>query len=240
MNKADFNKFFREIKTSAISKGLDFQSFQLQSSLPFQIITHIPKKIENSLLIVAGIHWNESSPVYAMQEFISEYDFSELKSTRLVIIPCMNPYGFISNQRKNNSGIDLNRLFKTRKPEEEQNIFFQKVYKTKFQWFLTLHEDSSTNKAYFYCYNKKKDHIYRKVQQEVWKKMTFNTKNKIDWNKAVNGIIFWHNDKSLEKFMYDSGVEVVVCSETWMREDLNTRIKANKQIIYTFIESLRK
>ena len=239
MNKTYFNKFFRQIKATAISKGLEFQQFTLKNDLSLQIITHTPKQIKNSLLVVWGLHGNEIAWIYWIKEFISEYNFNKLPNTKLVIFSCMNPYWFLQNQRKNKKLIDLNRILKTKKLEEEQKIFFKEFYKTKFQGFLSLHEDYSTNKAYFYCYNEKQNHIYRNIQQEVWKIMKLNTKNIIDGNKANNGIIYWHQDKSLENFLYKSGVEVIVCSETGQREDFKIRINANKKIIISFIENLK-
>lgn len=236
MNKNEYQKLCRNIEYSCNLQNLHYKSFRLDNGLDFQLLSNNPKQIKKNLLIIAGIHWNEQAPVYAINEFISEYNFDKLKNTRIFIVPCFNPYWLISNQRKNDYQSDLNRIRTSKKLEEEQVLMFQQLFNTNFDWVLSLHEDYSTKKTYLYCYNKNKDNLYRKVQKEIWKVTEVNLNNKIDWIVADKWIIYNYEDKSLDNFFYKSWVEYVICSETWMRESLESRIKTNKVIIKNFIE----
>jgi murein peptide amidase A len=70
---------------------------------------------ERTVLFIASIHGDEQAGTPLMEEFIryleKNGDCSICKDNTLVIIPKINPDGFIAKTRYNANGIDLNRNF---------------------------------------------------------------------------------------------------------------------------------
>ena len=58
----------------------------------------------------AGVHGDECAPVWGLLEW-AEAHLVNMKSSPVVIFPCLNPYGLIGNTRRDGQGIDLNRSF---------------------------------------------------------------------------------------------------------------------------------
>ncbi len=61
------------------------------------------------LYLIAGVHGDEHEGVYALSKLISWLDAIDIKLPPLIIIPIVNPDGFLHKKRTNSNGVDLNR-----------------------------------------------------------------------------------------------------------------------------------
>lgn len=63
------------------------------------------------IILSAGIHGEESAGVYALLEFMNLDLARYLEHFSFLILPCLNPYGFIRGVRYGSHAADLNRSF---------------------------------------------------------------------------------------------------------------------------------
>lgn len=68
-------------------------------------------------VIIGGVHGDEPEGVLLVEALLEylEDTFQKNKGTKLdwILIPCLNPDGYISRKRTNSNGVDLNRNFPT-------------------------------------------------------------------------------------------------------------------------------
>jgi len=97
-----------------IHSGLPWQSFA-SSAEQRQIFKLELGSGKNVILIMAGMHGDEHIGAELVMRFsVYAYDSLQLDSTkRVILIPIMNPDGYIKNQRTNANGVDINRNFPT-------------------------------------------------------------------------------------------------------------------------------
>ncbi|MFH1275987.1 MAG: M14 family metallocarboxypeptidase [Candidatus Woesearchaeota archaeon] len=63
------------------------------------------------ILLTAGIHGDEPAGVYALLRFMQGPLLNYLDRFNFLIFPCLNPWGFENDKRKNINGVDINRSF---------------------------------------------------------------------------------------------------------------------------------
>lgn len=75
------------------------------------------KKTHNSqrpILFIGGVHGDEPEGVQLANDFLSwliEQDQKNIQLNSWLLIPCLNPDGYLKKQRVNANGVDLNRNF---------------------------------------------------------------------------------------------------------------------------------
>ena len=65
------------------------------------------------VLITGGMHGDEPAGVEAVLQFLERDNTALLKNFSFLVIPCINPYGYVHNTRETLNGIDINRAFET-------------------------------------------------------------------------------------------------------------------------------
>ena len=63
------------------------------------------------ILVTGGVHGDEPAGVEAVLQFLERDNTVLLKEFSFLVIPCMNPYGYVHNTRETRNGIDINRAF---------------------------------------------------------------------------------------------------------------------------------
>ncbi len=99
-------------------------------------------------LFVSGTHGDEGAPVealiYTIQKVLeNKSDFEKGESFNLDFIVIHNPDGYLENERKNNSGVDLNRNFPISKTEQkyenENKVIIKHINKVPYKMSLFFH-----------------------------------------------------------------------------------------------------
>ena len=114
---------------------------------------------EKKVLLIGGVHGNETEGIRFMVDFCSEFAKDEKKSPfefDLFLIPLLNPDGFLKHERKNDNGVDLNRNMATKdwvsdftedkynpgkhaNSEPESRILTDLLEKHKFDYIISFH-----------------------------------------------------------------------------------------------------
>ncbi|MES0490004.1 MAG: M14 family zinc carboxypeptidase [Leptospirales bacterium] len=72
---------------------------------------------KGKVLLLGGVHGNETEGVRFMEDFTHEFGTGDAKSNLnidLYLLPIVNPDGFFAFERQNSNGVDLNRNMQTK------------------------------------------------------------------------------------------------------------------------------
>ena len=104
---------------------------------------------KKNILITAGIHGDEPAGPASVLRFLERDNTHLLQRFKFLILPCINPYGYVHNTRENKRDVDLNRSF-----EEtgiaEVDVVKKTVEGQNFDFCLDFHEDWEAKGVYFY------------------------------------------------------------------------------------------
>ena len=101
--------------------------------------------------ISAGIHGDEPAGPLAALKLIQENRWPG--NLDILLLPCLNPLGFLLNQRTNPDGIDLNRDYRNPKSAEARTHIAWLAGQPRFDLYLCLHEDWESQGFYLYEQN---------------------------------------------------------------------------------------
>ena len=109
------------------------------------------------ILITGGVHGDEPAGVEAVLQFLERNNSTLLKKFFFLVIPCINPYGYVHNTRETFGDIDINRAFET-EDIVEVAIIKKALGQTQFAIAIDFHEDYDATG--FYLYEGKRDEKY--------------------------------------------------------------------------------
>ena len=122
-----------------------------------QIRLASPMLKSRQVLITGGMHGDEPAGVGAVLQFLARDNTELLKKFSFLIVPCINPYGYVHNTRETHNGIDINRSFET-DGVAEVAIIKKALGETQFSFAIDFHEDYDATG--FYLYEGKRDEKY--------------------------------------------------------------------------------
>lgn len=96
------------------------------------------------VLLTAGFHGGEPAGVYALIEFLEQHPFL-LKDFDIEVLPCVNPYGFITHERHGSTHQDLNRVMEENSIAPEVRLILKHLKQSpqsKYDVVVDLHEDN--------------------------------------------------------------------------------------------------
>ena len=120
---------------------------------------HLASSIDSPkhVLITGGMHGDEPAGVEAVLQFLARDNTALLKNFSFLVIPCINPYGYVRNTRETLDGVDINRAFEA-EDVAEVAILKKALGKTQFSLAIDFHEDYDATG--FYLYEGKRDGKY--------------------------------------------------------------------------------
>ena len=212
---------------------------------------------DKNILITAGIHGDEPSGVYACREFIESYSKEYLQQFRFTIYPCCNQMGFLTGNRFDQEGIDLNRDF-TKMPITDEVIAIQKSLcegPSNYLFVMDLHEDNplrivngfSDIPNGFYIYESYRPGNLRIGPEIIAKVQTdFSVCNTttIYGDKNSRGIIDTQTNNpdqgAFEQFVFERYSGSVITTETIASWPMRNRIDAQIAAILAALELAKK
>ncbi len=84
-----------------------------------------------------------------MLRFLERDNTRLLQRFKFLILPCINPYGYVHNTRDNKQGLDLNRLF-GETGIVEVDIVKEAIKERRFDFCIDFHEDWEAAGVYLY------------------------------------------------------------------------------------------
>jgi protein MpaA len=101
--------------------------------------------------ISTGVHGDEPAGPLAALELLRQDQWPA--HAEIVLLPCLNPVGFVSNRRENGQGIDLNRDYLDPQSAEVLAHLAWLERQPAFDMTLCLHEDWESHGFYVYELN---------------------------------------------------------------------------------------
>ena len=114
-------------------------------------------QMSRRVLITGGMHGDEPAGVEAVLQFLERDNTPLLKNFSFLVIPCLNPYGYVHNTRETLGSVDINRAFET-EDIAEVAIVKKALGQTQFSLAIDFHEDYDATG--FYLYEGKRDEKY--------------------------------------------------------------------------------
>lgn len=115
------------------------------------------RQMSRRVLITGGMHGDEPAGVEAVLQFLERDNTPLLKNFSFLVIPCLNPYGYVHNTRETLGDVDINRAFET-EDIAEVAIVKKALGQTQFSLAIDFHEDYDATG--FYLYEGKRDEKY--------------------------------------------------------------------------------
>jgi hypothetical protein len=149
----DIRALLREIEIAASSFDWALESFHMRDDFNWlalhrdSLVEPKPKRI----YISTGIHGDEPAGPLAALRLIRENRWPQ--NIEFFLLPCLNPPGFVQNQRGNAEGIDLNRDYRNPKTKEVATHIAWLERQPQFDLYLCLHEDWESHGFYLYEQN---------------------------------------------------------------------------------------
>jgi len=149
----DIRAVLREVETAASTHGWTREIFHSHRDFDWLALHRNSRTEANRrrIHISTGIHGDEPAGPLAALRLIQENRWPD--NAEIFLLPCLNPLGFILNQRGNAEGIDLNRDYRNPKTAEAAMHIAWLERQPQFDLYLCLHEDWESHGFYLYEQN---------------------------------------------------------------------------------------
>ena len=155
----DIRAVLRDIKAAAQTHGWSSELFYKTGDLDLFALSRPPLSTRHPpsvvrIYISTGIHGDEPAGPLAALRLLQENNWPP--DAEIVLLPCLNPDGFVLNTRGNANGIDLNRDYRHLESGEVTAHVRWLERQRNFDLTLCLHEDWESHG--FYVYELNPDH----------------------------------------------------------------------------------
>ncbi len=183
----DYKNLIRRWRKVARAGGLKVIPFAEAGGYTLYALEGVRKNAAPSLYISAGIHGDEAAATEGLICW-AEKKPERLRDWNLLIFPCLNPWGLVSNSRLDPDGRDLNRAF--HEETVPQVAAHKKLLGTRrFDLALTLHEDYDALGFYLYEVPGPKPYWGEHLTRVVSRHLPVEKRPKIEGRSARGGIV---------------------------------------------------
>ncbi len=116
---------------------------------PFFCLRRTIAKHAPTILLTAGIHGEEPGSVAGALRWLESGEWAQW-GVNWFVLPCINPYGWERNQRRNAQRRDINRQFRGATICPEAKLVKQLVKGRRYLFMIDLHEDVDATGYYLY------------------------------------------------------------------------------------------
>jgi protein MpaA len=214
---------------------------------PFFGVRRQVRRTAPTILLTAGIHGEEPGSVEGALHWLERGRWARW-GVNWFVLPCINPYGWERNQRRNAQRRDINRQFRSGNDCPEVELIKRLVKGQRFLFSVDLHEDVDAPGYYLYELRNGPPFIGERIVRAVGKAVPINHDKVIDGNRATGlGLIRrdarvnWLNRRrrwpmAFHLFLHCTGH--ILGSETPVRLPLNQRVAAHNLAILTALQAL--
>lgn len=152
----DIRAVLREVGSAAQQHGWSTEVFHQTPNFKWLALRRAPLAPETSrpaprTYISTGIHGDEPAGPLAALHLLRENKWPA--KTEIILLPCLNPTGFVLNRRENENGFDLNRQYLDPEADETRAHIAWLERQSGFDACLCLHEDWESHGFYLYELN---------------------------------------------------------------------------------------
>ena len=124
------------------------------------------QSVHKNILITGGIHGDEPAGPASVLRFLERDNTHLLQRFKFLILPCINPYGYVHSTRENKRGVDLNRSFEDTDIAEVE-IVKATVAEQRFDFCIDFHEDWEAKGVYLYEAQRDERWIGPKITRQI-------------------------------------------------------------------------
>jgi murein peptide amidase A len=154
------------------------------SGYPFFRLQRRVSKDAPTVLVTAGIHGEEPGGVAGALCWLESGEWAKW-NLNWFVLPCINPYGWERNHRRNAQRQDINRQFRGDTDCLEAILIKKLVTCRRFLFTLDLHEDVDAPGYYLYELRPGLPFIGERIVKAVGRMIPVNHEKVIDGNQAT-------------------------------------------------------
>lgn len=214
---------------------------------PFFCVRRRVHRRAPTILVTAGIHGEEPGSVEGALRWLESGQWMKWR-VNWFFLPCINPYGWERNQRRNAQRRDINRQFRNTHDCPEAELVKRLVKGRRFLFSVDLHEDVDASGYYLYELCDGPPFIGERIVQAVRKVIPINRDNIIDGNQAT-GLALIRRDAGVHSLkrrrrwpmafhLFLNCTNHIIGSETPVRFPLNQRATAHSVALRTALQAL--
>lgn len=151
---------------------------------PFFCLRRKISKDVPTILVTAGIHGEEPGSVAGALRWLESGEWAQW-DVNWFVLPCINPYGWERNQRRNAQRRDINRQFRDATDCPEAELVKRLMKGNRFLFSLDLHEDVDAAGYYLYELRQGPPFIGERIVKAVSRVIPINRDKVIDGNQAT-------------------------------------------------------
>ena len=151
---------------------------------PFFLLQRNIGKRAPTVFMTAGIHGEEPGGVEGALRWLESEAWARW-DVNWFVLPCVNPYGWERNQRRNGQGRDINRQFRNSRDCPEAELVKRLVKGRRFLFMFDLHEDVDAPGYYLYELVTGAPCVGERVVKAVGKVLRINRCKVIDGSPAT-------------------------------------------------------
>lgn len=232
---------FTERLESLNSSHTRIETVGVVDSYPiFCVSLEVGQGVKKNILITGGIHGDEPAGPASVLRFLERDNTHLLQRFKFLILPCINPYGYVHNTRENKRGVDLNRSF-----EEtgiaELDIVKKVIEGQRFDFCIDFHEDWEAKGVYFYEAQHNERWIGPKITHQIEKIGPIDLEMGESDLPITDGVFqvdpAW-GDAGLAPYLFHFSADHVMVCETPTSWQLDRRTAAHLMALDTALESL--
>jgi predicted deacylase len=147
--RENFSKLKNKFEKLCKKYGCDFEILSKDAKGNDIFAIRTPDTGGSKVVIIAGLHGDEPGGPQGILDFFERKNLGVLKKN-LLLIPVMNPDGYINFDREDEDDKDLNRQWNKDKVKPAIRTVKQVVIDYKPDFMLSLHEDPNADGFYLY------------------------------------------------------------------------------------------
>ncbi len=147
----DIRAVLRDIESAAAAHHWASEIFHTERDFHWLALHRPGRPGGKRIHLSAGIHGDEPAGPLAALRLLQENRWPN--NPEIFLLPCLNPLGFVLNQRGNAQGIDLNRDYRNPQTTEARRHIAWLERQPQFDLYLCLHEDWEAQGFYLYEQN---------------------------------------------------------------------------------------
>lgn len=183
----DYRHLVQRWRAVARQAGLPLQLLARAGELDLFWLKTPALQSQGGLYVSAGIHGDEPAGTEALIEW-AEAHVDDLLDIPALILPCLNPWGLVNNQRADADRLDLNRSFHL-ESHPVISAVRQAAKPYQFHMAMTLHEDYDAQGLYLYEVQRGPVGWGEKLLSAAQAVIPLDLRPKIEGTPAVRGLI---------------------------------------------------
>jgi protein MpaA len=151
---------------------------------PFFYLRRRVAKDAATVLLTAGIHGEEPGSVAGVLRWLESGEWAKW-DVNWFVLPCINPYGWERNQRRNAQRRDINRQFRDTSDCPEAELVKRLVKGRRFLFTFDLHEDVDAAGYYLYELREEPPFVGERIVKAVGRVIPINQEKVIDGSETT-------------------------------------------------------